>query len=506
MNPAPPFSLSALLADFAEVPAPWTDLAVVGLATDSRSVQPGDLFFAVRGGQRHGLEFLTAVKAAGAMAVVWEPPWEGSLPIDDSLPLLAVAELRRKIGWIASRFYGEPSRSLRVVGVTGTDGKTSCVHFLAQALSDVETGSCGILGTLGVGVHGQTEPSLHTTPDPLTVQRWLAGLVAQGQRYAAMEVSSHALDQGRVNGVAFAAAVLTQLSRDHLDYHGTLDAYAAAKRQLFTEQRPGWAVLNLDDAFGQRLAVEAQGQYGVVAYGLGQRLTSLARWVWGEQLELTRTGLRLQIQSSWGHGELQAGLLGRFNASNLLAMLATLLALEIPFDEALTRLARTATVPGRMERLGGQAGQPLIVVDYAHTPHALEQVLSTLREHGGRHGLWCVFGCGGDRDPGKRPLMGAAAEQWADRVIVTDDNPRTEDPERIVSDILAGMQYPEAATVIRDRRAAIFHTLAGASADDIVLIAGKGHEDYQIIGTKRFTFSDREVVNEFLNFSQNEAA
>ena len=496
MNPA--MSLGELLGSFAEVPAPWANLPVTGLASDSRNVQPGDLFFAVRGGQRHGLEFLTTVKAAGAVAVVWEPPWDSWFPADDVLPLLAAPELRQKMGFIASRFYGEPSRRLRVIGITGTDGKTSCAHFLAQALSDAESGPCGILGTLGVGVHGQTEPSLHTTPDPLAVQRWLADLVAKGRRYAAMEVSSHALDQGRVNGIAFAAAVLTQLSRDHLDYHGTLDAYAAAKRRLFVEHQPDWAVLNLDDAFGQRLVAEAQVRRGVIAYGLGARPALLERFVWGEHLELTASGLRLHIESSWGQGELQAGLLGRFNASNLLATLAVLLALDMPFDEALARLARTATVPGRMERLGGESGQPLAVIDYAHTPHALEQVLNALREHGGRHRLWCVFGCGGDRDPGKRPLMGAAAERWADRVIVTDDNPRTEDPERIVSGILAGMQRPEAATVIRDRRAAIFHALAEAKAGDMVLIAGKGHEDYQIVGTERFPFSDREAAHEFL--------
>ncbi len=496
MNPA--MSLGELLGSFAEVPAPWANLAVTGLASDSRNVQPGDLFFAVRGGQRHGLEFLATVKAAGAVAVVWEPPWDSWFPVDDALPLLAAPELRQKMGLIANRFYDEPSRRLRVIGITGTDGKTSCAHFLAQALSDAESGPCGILGTLGVGVHGQTEPSLHTTPDPLAVQRWLADLVAEGRRYAAMEVSSHALDQGRVNGIAFAAAVLTQISRDHLDYHGTLDAYAAAKRRLFVEHQPDWAVLNLNDAFGQRLVAEAQVRRGVIAYGLGAQPALLERFVWGKQLELTPTGLRLQIESSWGQGELRAGLLGRFNASNLLATLAVLLALDMPFDEALTRLARTATVPGRMERLGGESGEPLAVIDYAHTPYALEQVLSALREHGGRHGLWCVFGCGGDRDPGKRPLMGAAAERWADRVIVTDDNPRTEDPERIVSGILAGMIQPEAATVIRDRRTAIFHALAEAKAGDMVLIAGKGHEDYQIVGTERFPFSDREAAHEFL--------
>lgn len=493
MNPATPLSLGELLAGFAQVTTLWAHLPVEGLASDSRNVKPGDLFFAVRGGQRHGLDFLATVKAAGAVAVVWEPPWEGALPVDPSLPLLAVPELRQKMGLIASRFYGEPSRRLQIIGITGTDGKTSCAHFLAQALSDAASGPCGILGTLGVGVHGQTEPSLHTTPDPLAVQHWLADLVAKGRRYAVMEASSHALDQGRVNGIAFAAAVLTQLSRDHLDYHGTLDAYAAAKRRLFFDCQPGWAVLNLDDAFGRAIAAERGGSSQTIAYGLGARPAQLARFVWGEDLELSPAGLRLRVRSSWGDGVLQAGLLGRFNAHNLLATLATLLALEWPLAEALARLAQTATAPGRMERLGGGPGEPLAVIDYAHTPYALEQALTALREHGGGR-LWCVFGCGGDRDAGKRPLMGAAAERLADRVIVTDDNPRTEDPDRIVASILAGMQRPEAVAVIRDRRAAILHALAEAEAGDIVLIAGKGHEDYQIVGAERLPFSDRAVV------------
>ena len=493
MNPAASMTLGALLAGFAETPLALADLPVSGLAADSGAVRPGDLFFALRGGRRHGLEFLEAVRAAGARAVLWESPYDGALPgVDTVPPLLAVPELRQKMGRIASGFYGEPSRQLQVVGVTGTDGKTSCAHFIAQALSDAEHGPCGILGTLGAGVYGATEPSLHTTPDALSVQRWLAGLAAAGRRYAAMEVSSHALDQDRVSGVRFAVAALTQLSRDHLDYHGTLEAYAAAKRRLFFDSQPRWAVLNLDDAFGRAIAAERGSSSQTIGYGLGARPAQLARFVWGEDLELSPAGLQLRIRSSWGDGVLQAGLLGRFNAHNLLATLATLLALEMPFTEALARLARTATAAGRMERLGGGPGQPLAVIDYAHTPHALEQALTALREHGGR--LWCVFGCGGDRDAGKRPLMGAVAERLADRVIVTDDNPRTEQPDRIVADILAGMRQPATATVVRDRRAAILHALAGAEAGDIVLIAGKGHEDYQIIGVERFPFSDRAVV------------
>ena len=490
--------LGPLLAGFAEVPTPWSRLPVSGLAADSRAVRPGDLFCAVRGGQQHGLDFLEAVRAAGAAAVIWEPPFPGRLPMSDGQwPLLAVPDLRRNLGRIAGRFYGEPSRRLDVVGLTGTDGKTSCAHFIAQALSRSETGPCGLLGTLGGGVYGAVEPGLHTTPDPICVQAWLAGLVAAGCRHAVMEVSSHALDQGRVNGVAFAVAVLTQLSRDHLDYHRTVAAYAAAKRRLFVDQAPAQAVLNLDDAFGQTLAVDPAVRTRIIGYGLGKRPSGLKRWVWGQNLRLTPDGLHLVVESSWGGGELHAGLLGRFNAHNLLAALATLLALELPFDQALARLAQTAPVAGRMEQIGGKLGQPLAVIDYAHTPHALEQALTGLREHhGGR--LWCVFGCGGDRDSGKRPLMGEIAERLADRVIVTDDNPRSEDPAQIVRAILNGMERPAAATVIHDRRQAIGQALAEAQVGDAVLIAGKGHEADQIVGTQRLPFSDRDVARRFL--------
>lgn len=491
-------TLGELMSGYAEVPANVAGRPVAGLAIDSRAVRPGDLFFALQGGSRHGLAFLAAVEQAGASAVAWEPPYPGASPVPaGDLPMLAVPGLRQKLGPIIARHYGQPSRGLRAIGITGTDGKTSCAHFIAQALSDPESGPCGLAGTLGVGVHGRTEPSSHTTPDPLAVQRWLAGLVADGRRHAVMEVSSHALDQGRVNGVEYAAAVLTNLTRDHLDYHGSMEAYAAAKRRLFCEHRPRWSVLNVDDAFGRRLAAEVPDPETGVGYGLGERPPGLKRFVWGEGLRLTSAGLRLRVRSSWGEGDLEARLLGRFNASNLLATLATLLVLEMPFAEALARAAKTATVPGRMERLGGERGRPLAVVDYAHTPHALEQVLAALREHGtGR--LWCVFGCGGDRDAGKRPLMGAAVERLADRVIVTDDNPRTEDPGRIVRDILAGMDRPQAAAVIRDRRDAIARALGEAGAGDVVLIAGKGDEDYQIVGERRLPFSDRAVARRAL--------
>lgn len=488
-------SLRSLLEGLAPVPGRLA-CDVTGLANDSRRVRPGDLFLATRGLHHHGLEFLPAVRAAGAAAVAWEPPYEGPVSGggDRGLPLIAVQGLGRKLGLIAERFYGEPCKSLEIVGITGTDGKTSCAHFIAQSLD-----ACGLLGTLGYGVHGQLRQASHTTPDAVTLWCWLAQLRDRGMRRVAMEISSHALDQGRVAGLRCTVAVLTHLTRDHLDYHGSLAAYAAAKSRLFLEQPPGCAVLNMDDALGRQLALQLMGSpTKIIGYGLRQRSPQgLDAFVWGQGLDLSATGLEMQVLSSWGSGRLSTQLLGRFNASNLLAALAALRALAVPFTEALQRLSRVSTVPGRMERFGGSAGKPLIVVDYAHTPYALEQVLRALREHG-RGRLWCVFGCGGDRDFGKRPLMGGCVEQFADRIIVTDDNPRTEDPQQIVQHILAGIKRPDRVKVLRDRAAAIRSALNQAAAEDSVLIAGKGHEDYQIIGDERFAFSDPRVVTQWL--------
>ena len=489
------FPLVALLEGLCAVEA---DIRVTGLATDSRQVRPGDLFLAVAGQQHHGLDHAATAVAAGAVAVLWEPLAERPELADAAatlaVPAMAVPGLRQRLGLIASRYYGAPSRDLFVVGVTGTDGKTSCSHFLAEAFS--EPGCPGaLLGTLGYGPFGQLKPATHTTPDALVIQRELAELRDAGLRRVAMEVSSHGLHQGRVNGVNFDVAVFTNLSRDHLDYHGDLVAYGKAKRLLF--QAPGLqaAVINGGDPFGRELLGQLSSGLRTIAYGLEEELAGLpdVERVSGHDLRLGASGLSLRVRSPWGEGELRAGLLGGFNAGNLLAVLAVLGIAGMHLEEILARLSRIHTVPGRMERFGGGSAQPLVVVDYAHTPRALEQVLLALRGHcEGR--LWCVFGAGGDRDRGKRPLMGAVAERLADEVLLTNDNPRSEAPEAILREIQAGMRVPERARVIADRAEAIQQAIAEAEPGDLVLVAGKGHEDYQQIGSARRPFSDRAQV------------
>jgi UDP-N-acetylmuramoyl-L-alanyl-D-glutamate--2,6-diaminopimelate ligase len=488
VDPAVPQRLGALLHGFAPVAAD-ADRDITGLALDSRQVKRGDLFFACAGSRVHGMHFVDEVVRAGAAAVVYDaaiavaPPAAGP-----GVPLIAVQRLAERLGPIAARFHREPSRAMTVVGITGTNGKTSCSHYLAQAFS-ADGAPCGVLGTLGYGVYGAAlRPGSYTTPDALTLQQELARLRDAGAGRVVMEVSSHALVEGRTLGVEFDAAVFTNLSRDHLDYHGDLHGYGCAKRQLFTVPGLRFAVINRGDSFGRELIDDFGAKLACTSFALGE-----AADVSGEIVASSGAGMTLAIRSRWGEGTLQAGLLGRFNAENLLAVIAVLLLMEVPFAEALRRAALLRPVPGRMERFGGGPGEALAIVDYAHTPDALSQVLSTLRAHcAGR--LICVFGCGGERDRGKRPLMGAVAARHADRVIITNDNPRGEDPEAVIAEILAGIPSRAGVEVIADRGEAIRAAIALAAEGDVVLVAGKGHEEYQQIGERRLPFSDRAAV------------
>jgi UDP-N-acetylmuramoyl-L-alanyl-D-glutamate--2,6-diaminopimelate ligase len=483
-------SLRDLVAGFV---AGAPELTVNELTLDSRHVTPGALFLACRGTRAHGLDHLPQAIAQGTAAVLWEPAPGISAP-DAPVPVIAVEDLSRRAGEIAARFFGQPSRQLHCIGVTGTDGKTSTTHLIAQALEQLGQ-PCLYVGTLGAGRVRQLEAGDHTTPDPVSVQRGLRRAADQGCVAVAMEVSSHALDQHRVGGVDFHTAALTNVGRDHLDYHGTVEAYAAAKRRLFFERELQAVILNRDDEFGAQW-IHAHGRLTshvsrLTSYGIDGDTRAGGRHVLARSLNLTADGLRFEVQSHAGTGFLRSRLLGRFNVYNLLATLAVLLERGVPLDAACAALAQAATVPGRIEGFRGPAAQPLVVVDYAHTPQALAQVLQALRPHVAGN-LWCVFGCGGDRDRGKRPLMGAAAVQHADRLIVTDDNPRSEDPAVIVSEIVAGIGRP--VEVIHDRAAAITSAVREAGAGDVVVVAGKGHEDYQIYGTERRPFSDRAFV------------
>lgn len=488
--------LSALLSGWADI-SRADDCLVTGLTLDSRRVSPGGLFLACSGGHAHGLDYLDQAIEQGALAIACE--------VDDnwpqarvercaqglSIPLVTVQQLGHQASAIAGRFYHQPSRSLSVIGVTGTNGKTSITHYIAQALApDVR---CGLIGTVGNGLLGALDAATHTTPDPVGLQRLMHGFRQQGVAVVALEVSSHALCQGRVAAIDFAIAVLTNLTQDHLDYHGTMQAYGEAKRKLFSMPGLRCAVINMDAPYGRDLAADLGRNVHRIGYGFdAQASGAVEQWLRAVAIELTASGMRIEIDGSWGRRTLVTPLLGRFNAHNLLAVLAVLLFNQTPFASALERLARLHNVEGRMERFGG-AGQPLVVVDYAHTPDALEQALGALREHvGGR--LVCVFGCGGDRDRGKRPLMGAIAERLADWVIVTDDNPRSESGAQIVQQILSGMERPDAARVLRCRAEAIRQAVVQSPPGDLVLVAGKGHETYQLKGGSTLAFSDRDEV------------
>lgn len=451
------------------------------LTLDSRKVRPGDLFLAVPGLAQDGRAHIADAIARGAAAVAYEAEGAAAMTAQ-SAELVPIRGLAGQLSAIAGRFYGEPSRGLRLVGVTGTNGKTSVSQLLAQAL-DLLGERCGIVGTLGTGFYDALQSGRHTTPDPVAVQATLADLKQAGARAVAMEVSSHGLDQGRVAALDFDVAVYTNLSRDHLDYHCSMEAYGAAKAKLFAWPELKCRVINLDDDFGRQLASEERESRLI-----GYSLSNADAYLYCREASFDDHGVRARLVTPQGEGHLRSPLLGRFNLSNLLAVVGALLGLDYPLDEILRVLPQLQGPVGRMQRFGGEQ-LPLVVVDYAHTPDALEKVLEALRPHvTGR--LLCLFGCGGDRDRGKRPLMAAVAERLADAVLVTDDNPRTEDPAQILADIRAGFAKPEVVEFVHGRGEAIARLIAAARVGDVVLLAGKGHEDYQEIAGVRHAFSD----------------
>jgi len=477
------------------------DRPVRQLVIDSRKVQHGDVFLACLGQSSDGRHYIDQAIAQGAVAILWDSD-RTTVPIPLSwrqapsgvrVPCIAINNLTQLVGVLADVFYQAPSKAMYMVGVTGTNGKTSTTQFIAQALAPQI--KCAVIGTLGWGYPQQLHASQNTTPDGITTQQWLAELRDAGAQAVAMEVSSHALDQARIQGVAIDCAVFTNLTHDHLDYHKDMHSYAQAKQKLFAWPTLKAAVINLDDTHGREFQQALAPTVAVLTYGM--RLEPGQPDLCADQIVLNAAGLAFRVFTPWGEGNVTVPLFGRFNISNLLAALGVLLHCKLSLPQALEKLNQVSPVAGRMQLLRSQR-HATVVIDYAHTPDALEQALTSLRAHV-QGKLWCVFGCGGNRDQAKRPKMGAIAEQHAERVVITSDNPRHEDPLAIIKQIQSGFIQPDSVTVQADRRLAIHYALANARAGDIILIAGKGHETYQQVGETRLAFSDVSEVQAYLH-------
>ncbi len=478
--------LTALLSGLATI---TSDCEIGGLRLDSRKVTPGDLFIALNGALQHGIQHLDQAITNGAMACIYDPQGaDGWKTETATIEIIAITDLSQYLGEIAARFYARPSEKLNIIGVTGTNGKTTCSQLMAQALDD-----CGVIGTLGWGEPGLLQTTANTTPDALAIQQMLASFVTQGKSAVTMEVSSHGLEQGRVNAVDFKGAVFTNLSRDHLDYHGDMESYLQAKLALFTNPALQFVVVNLDDPVAMRVLQTVSPDVKRWTFSTQNQHIADAECLMSSHVQHHTNGISFDV--CWGEQteRVNTSLVGAFNLQNLLSVLAVLLALGWSLANAIAKLAELKAVIGRMEKFGGQ-GKPLVIVDYAHTPDALEKVLQASQNE---RKLWVVFGCGGDRDKGKRPQMGRIAETYADHVIVTDDNPRTEESGNIISEILSGCQSDKVCPV-SDRSIAITTAIHQAAANDCVVIAGKGHENYQEIRGVKIPFSDQRVAQQAL--------
>jgi UDP-N-acetylmuramoyl-L-alanyl-D-glutamate--2,6-diaminopimelate ligase len=486
MTPMP--TLAELLRGIADAP----DIPVRGIASDSRQLREGYLFMAVQGMTSHGLDFMEQAQQAGACAIAWDTS-TGSEPAHADIPLIAVRDLGQKVGEIADRFFGHPSQHLEVIGVTGTNGKTTVAWMIAQA-GELLGETCGYLGTLGHGVGTVEGAAGMTTPPAVDLHRHLAEFVDQGASYAAIEVSSHALSQRRVDGVRFDTALFTNLSRDHLDYHTDMAEYFASKARLFLECAPRHRIVNVDSHYGLRLA-SLCGPDVVTVSTRFDRAANGSPFVSIRSVVANEEGSDVTFASSWGGGRFALRLPGDFNVANAASVLALLLMKGVTVEQACDLMSQLQAPPGRMQRVAKEG--PAVFIDYAHTPIALEGALRALRAHcTGK--LWVVFGCGGDRDRGKRPQMGKAAERQGDHVVLTTDNPRSEDPASIVDDILTGMARPANAILIEDRAAAIAWAVRRADDDDVVLVAGKGHETYQEANGQRIAISDHAIASRAL--------
>ncbi|MFT5930091.1 MAG: UDP-N-acetylmuramoyl-L-alanyl-D-glutamate--2,6-diaminopimelate ligase [Oceanospirillaceae bacterium] len=474
----------------------WADVCVYGVSSDSRQIKQGDLFIICLGEPKRQLSYIKQAQEKGAAAIAIDAQQASKMDASNlTVPIISIANLAAIQGSIAARINNEPSQHMSLIGITGTNGKTSCSQFIAQCFSDLGR-TCGVMGTLGYGLLNALEQGPNTTPDAVTMQGQLGAMAQSGASACAIEVSSHGLDQGRLNGCRFKTAVFTNLTQDHLDYHGTMQAYGEVKAQLFNWPNLQHAVINFDDIFGRGLLNEIAPS--VQTYTYSAQISEVdyvdvgVSSIWQHE-----HGIEAMVHTSKGQALLQVGLIGRFNLSNLLATLAVLLLHKIELSSAIFVINNLTTVCGRMQLVGSQSkfkSKPQAIVDYAHTPDALEQALMAAKEHVSGGQLWVVFGCGGDRDTGKRAQMASIAEVWADHVVVTDDNPRTESSEQILAAIVKGFKRPEKVVVEGDRSLAIALTMGRAKAGDIVLIAGKGHETYQDVQGHKHHFSDQEQV------------
>lgn len=487
-------SLSELLSGLTE-----TDVSIniTGVAIDSRQVKPGDLFMAYRGTYVNGVDYIDAAIRAGAIAVVIDESEVVNLA-SVSVDVVKVSNLRKQAGIIISRFYDEPSKKMEVVGVTGTNGKTTVSYMIAQVLFALGKKSA-VIGTIGTGQFDKVESANTTTPDAVKLHSSFANWQDE-VKSVVMEVSSHALDQGRVAGTQFNTAIFTNLSRDHLDYHKTIEGYAAAKFQLFQYPELEHAIVNIDDAYGERLIETLPENVKVYAYSTKTNVfnggNKNVEIIFCESINVESLQSKLTIKSPWGQVDITTSLLGTFNIENMLAAFTSLCISGLAVKKVAKALSDFSGVPGRMEYFSNEA-KPLIVVDYAHTPDALEKALTTLRAYCTGN-LVCVFGCGGDRDIGKRAQMGAIAEALSDQVVLTNDNPRYESDEKIVEDILEGIQNKSNVTIKYDRSDAIINTFLNANSNDVILIAGKGHETTQQIEQTLLPFSDRELARRLM--------
>lgn len=486
-------SLSELISPWLDISAsPAADCRVQNLVLDSRQISSSDTFVAIVGHAVDGRKFIERAIESGANAVLAQAGSElehGVIDLRGLVPIIYLAHLDHILSALSGRLYKH--EAMQLIGITGTNGKTTISQLIAQWLELIGE-RAAVMGTTGNGFLAQLEAAKNTTGSAIDIQRTLAGLSALGAGYTALEVSSHGLVQGRVKALSFAAGVFTNLSRDHLDYHGTMEAYALAKKELFAAHQCQHAIINADDPVGRVWLDEIDDAVAVSLAPLG--LTGKA--IWASEVSYSEQGITLNYDGCWGTGELKAGLIGQFNASNLLLAFATLLSLGFPAQRLLEVSSGLKPVIGRMELFQSE-GQAKIVVDYAHTPDALEKALQALRVHC-QGQLWAIFGCGGERDKGKRPMMAAIGERLADRIILSDDNPRSEDPAEIIQDMLAGLDHPQQAEIKHDRYAALESAVKQAGPQDIILLAGKGHEDYQVFADQTVHFSDRESAQQLL--------